>query len=221
MCIFNNINILVQAENQEKKRQKRMLCTKTKGCYTQNDAIHQKDSLHQEKHKQAFENISSEQDELDAYVLTVEAKLRKMNSQQRTFAENMINQILYKGLMNELRADTQTVETPPTPSVQNQTLTANVQQPLISHFQQSQLQTLPQVPQQQPLIAMNITSPQFQRPFPFQNQIIQSVIPNALPGSISTVLPTTTTGQIGTTQLSSTPVVISNISWGPSVNSGI
>lgn len=46
-------------------------------------------------------------DEHDAFGITVAAKLRKMEENQRLFAENIINQTLYKGMLFQLTPQTE------------------------------------------------------------------------------------------------------------------
>lgn len=49
---------------------------------------------------------TQKEDEYDAYGITVAAKLRKMTEHQRLFSENLINQILFKGMFNKLSENT-------------------------------------------------------------------------------------------------------------------
>lgn len=61
------------------------------------------------------QNVKGKDDEYTAIGITVEAKLRKMSYDQKLFAENIINQALYKGLLFQLTelSEIRTTDFPP------------------------------------------------------------------------------------------------------------
>lgn len=50
--------------------------------------------------------LDKKEDEYDAFGFVVAAKLRKMTEDQRIHAEFLINQIIHKGLLNNLSTNT-------------------------------------------------------------------------------------------------------------------
>jgi hypothetical protein len=60
------------------------------------------------------------EDEYDALGKTVAAKMRKMNEYQRIFADKLINDVLFKGLLEQLTQSTQILNNAPQPWLQFQ-----------------------------------------------------------------------------------------------------
>lgn len=55
--------------------------------------------------KQVVNILQREEDEYDKFSGNVAAKLRKMDGRQSIFAENLINQVLFQGVLGKLQED--------------------------------------------------------------------------------------------------------------------
>lgn len=62
--------------------------------------------------KKAWETLAND-DEYDAYAVTVAAKLRKLSEEQRLYCENIINTALFKAALNKLTEHTTLTDSPP------------------------------------------------------------------------------------------------------------
>lgn len=103
-------------------------------------------------------------DEFMAFGVTVAAKLSKMSTYQRLYAENIINQTLFRGMLNQLQ--------PPPPSPPDETSFLYVQPPPSSlslhhqqHLQQHDVHMSPEATQSPLLLAtMTMASPPLATP---------------------------------------------------------
>ncbi|XP_075070944.1 uncharacterized protein LOC142159944 [Mixophyes fleayi] len=72
--------------------------------------IYKDDDLSNELLSQAAAILSKNNDEYDAFGITVASKLRRMDEKQRLIAEVLITDILYKGMLNQLNEETYVAE---------------------------------------------------------------------------------------------------------------
>jgi hypothetical protein len=85
---------------------------KRKGTTMQKSAKHdngEKDEIV----KKSETILLTPEDEYDALGKTIAAKMRKMNEYQRIFADKLINDVLFKGLLEQLTPSTQILNSSP------------------------------------------------------------------------------------------------------------
>ncbi|XP_063775193.1 lysophospholipase-like protein 1 isoform X1 [Pseudophryne corroboree] len=72
--------------------------------------MYKEDDLSNELLSQAAAILSKNDDEYDAFGITVASKLRRMEEKQRLIAEVLITDILYKGMLNQINEETYVAE---------------------------------------------------------------------------------------------------------------